>query len=309
MSSSNPNHPHEGAVRLIVGFSPRSASDTMASALAPELAKTLGRPVVLDRHMGEDGVVAARALMAAPADGRHLMIVTLGTHALSPAVAPTPPYDPVADFTPVALLMRTPLVLGIAPALPVSSVAELVALGRSRRLAFGCSAAVGAPRLAAELFGRDAGLDLRTVVYARTEQLYADLAAGRIDASFNNPMTMLPLFDEARARGIATTGRSRLPSAPALPTMEECGYADFTVDNWVGIVAPKGLPPRQAEALSAAVRAALGTPSAAQTFARLGLEVSSSGSAAEFAAYIQDQATRWAPIAPVLRAASEPPIS
>ncbi|GAA4326256.1 tripartite tricarboxylate transporter substrate binding protein [Pigmentiphaga soli] len=303
MTSSNPADRNEDAVRLIIGFSPRSASDTMASALAPELEKALDRPVVLDRHMGEDGVVAARALMDAPPDGRHLLIVTLGTHALNPAVAAVPPYDPVADFTPVALLMRTPLVLGVAPTLPVSSVAELVALGRSRRLAFGCSAAIGAPRLAAELFGRDAGLDLHAAVYARTEDLYADLAAGRIDASFNNPMTMLPLFREGRARGIATTGPARLPAAPSLPTMAECGFADFAVENWVGIVGPKGLPPARAQALSEAIRAALGTPSMARTFGRLGLDASSSAGAAEFAAYLRDQVARWAPVAPVLRAA------
>jgi tripartite-type tricarboxylate transporter receptor subunit TctC len=303
MRASSSAHRDEGAVRLIVGFSPRSASDTMASALAPELSKVLDRPVVLDRHQGEDGVIAARALMAAPADGRHLMIVTLGTHALNPAVASVAPYDPIADFTPVALLMRTPLVLGVAPTLPVSCVADLVALGRSRRLVFGCSAAVGAPRLAAQWFGRDGGLDLHAAVYDRTEELYADLAAGRIDASFNNPMTMLPLFDEGRARGIATTGRSRHPAAQSLPTLEECGFTNFAVENWVGVVAPKGLPQQDAQALSEAIRTALGTRSMAQTFVRLGLQAPSCGSATEFGAYMREQVERWASIAPILRVA------
>ncbi len=296
---------HEEALRLIVGFSPRSASDTMASALAPELSKVLGRPVVLDRHMGEDGVVAARTLMPCPPDGRHLMIVTLGTHALSPAVALIPPYDPVADFTPVALLMRTPLVLGVAATLPVTSMADLLALARTRRLTFGCSAAVGAPRLAAELFKRDANLDLHAVVYAQTEELYADLAAGRIDASFNNPMTMLPVMAKGQVRGIASTGSARLAAAPSLPTMEECGLANFVVENWVGIVAPKGLPADAAERLNQAVRTTLATPSMAATLAQLGLEApaadDASGSAAGFAAYIGSQFSRWAPVAPVLR--------
>jgi len=296
---------NDQAVRLIVGFSPRSASDTMASAVAPELAKVLGRPVVLDRHMGEDGVVAARTLMPCTADGSHLMVVTLGTHALSPAVATTPPYHPVADFTPVALLMRTPLVLGVATSLAVSTMAELIALGRTRRLTFGCSAAVGAPRLAAELFKRDANLDLRAVVYAQTEELYADLAAGRIDASFNNPMTMLPVMAEGQVRGIASTGSARLAAAASLPTMEECGLAKFVVENWVGIVAPKGLPADAAESLNQAVRTTLTTASMAAALAQLGLEApaadDASGSAAGFAAYIGSQFSRWAPVAPVLR--------
>ena len=296
---------NEHAVRLIVGFSPRSASDTMASALAPELAKVLGRPVVLDRHMGEDGVVAARTLMPCPPDGLHLMIVTLGTHALSPAVALSPPYDPVADFTPVALLMRTPLVLGVASSLPVSSMADLLALGRTRPLTFGCSAAVGAPRLAAELFKRDAHLDLHAVVYAQTERLYADLSAGRIDASFNNPMTMLPFIAKGQLRGIASTGSARLAADASLPTMEECGLADFVVENWVGVVAPKGLTADAAESLNRAVREALATPSMAVTLAQLGLEAPAKdvtfSSAAGFAAYIGDQSSRWAPVAPLLR--------
>jgi tripartite-type tricarboxylate transporter receptor subunit TctC len=286
-----------GPIRLIVGFSPTSASDLLARALAPELSRVLGQPVSLERHDGAEGVRAARVLMDSVPDGRSLLIATLGSLVLNPGLVADLPYHPLRDFTPVALLMRAPLVLGVHPGLGIGCVAELVERARENpgQLRFGCSAVAGAPRLAGELFRRMAQVDMGPATYRETETLYSDLIASRIAFSFNNPMTMLPLIDRGQVTGIAVTGRERCRAAPNLPTMEQCGFAQFEVVNWVGVVAPAGLAPERTMRLNDAIRDALGSPSLQAELTRQGVEVPSD-TPAEFAEHIGRETARWAPV-------------
>jgi tripartite-type tricarboxylate transporter receptor subunit TctC len=296
-----------GPIRLIVGFSQGSASDTLATAVAPELARVLGQTVTIERHAGADGVLAARALIASAADGHTLLVATLGSHALNPSLVPDLPYHPLKDFTPIALLMRAPLVLGTYPGLRVASVAALIARARQNPggLSFGCSALAGAPRLAAELFCRSTNVRARAAVYGETEELYADLVVGRIDFTFNNPMTMLPRIASGQVTGLAVTGRERCSAAPNLPTMPESGLAGFEVTNWVGIVGPAGLPPERAAHLNAAVRAALASPTLSDRLVRLGVAIPSD-TPDKFAAHIARELARWTPVLQAMKANQNP---
>jgi tripartite-type tricarboxylate transporter receptor subunit TctC len=296
-----------GPIRLIVGFSQGSASDTLACAVAPELARALGQTVTIDRRVGAEGVLAARALMASAADGHTLLVATLGSHALNPSLVPDLPYHPLDDFTPIALLMRAPLVLGACAGLPVGSVAALIARARQNpgQLSYGCSALAGAPRLAGELFCRSADIRVRATVYRETEQLYADLVAGRIDFTFNNPMTMLPRIAAGQVTGLAVTGRERSGAAPNLPAMQECGLPGFEVTNWVGIVGPAGLAAPRAVQLNAAIRTSLAAPSIGDELTRLGVAIPSD-TPNEFAAHIARELARWAPVLREMRGDQNP---
>ncbi|NLS06082.1 tripartite tricarboxylate transporter substrate binding protein [Rhizobium sp. P32RR-XVIII] len=287
-------------IRLVIGFSPGSASDTLAQIVAPELKRVTGRPIEIERLPGEDGAIAGRALMGRPADGGHLMIVTLGTHALLPNIRQCG-YDPITDFSPIACLARAPLVLGVSQSLATVSLTAFVDYARSarRRIRFGVSAAVGAPRLGAELFREQSGLDIEVVIYAHTRTLYDDLVAGRIEASFNNPMTMLPLCAAGKVTALAATGAVRCPAAPQVPTMRECGFPDFQVENWVGLVAPARLPRETAIALNQAVRDVLADDRIRQSFNEQGM-TGPLESADEFGRYMRDEVVRWAPMARVL---------
>ena len=211
--------PRHQPLRLLVGFSARSASDDLARALAPELAHALDRPVRVELMPGEAGARAARATMASPPDGSTLMVATFGTHAINPNVTPDLGYDALVDFAPVTLATRSPMILAVHPSVPAGTVPALIALAARTRLTFGSSSTASAPYLATALFQRLAGITMEHVPYADTRVLYDDLVAGRLDLSINNVMTMLPLVRAGLARALAVTTAERLTALPTTPTL------------------------------------------------------------------------------------------
>lgn len=289
-------------MRLLVGFPAGGASHTVARLLAPELARELGRPVAVESHPGEDGARAARLVAAAAPDGSTLFVATLGTHAIAPQLG-APPYDARADFAPVALLARSPLVLVVWSGLAARTVPELIAAARAAPAALGCgsSALRGAPRLAAALFERMAGIEFAHARYERTPDLYADLGAGRIALSFNNVMSALPRCAHGELRALALTARARSRAAPELPTVAESGLAGYEVSNWFGIVAPAGTPAAALDRLASACARALRSRRVGDEFARYGVEAGDD-SRERFAAFLERERARWAPLAARLAA-------
>jgi tripartite-type tricarboxylate transporter receptor subunit TctC len=283
-------------VRLIIGFSPGSASDQIARTIVPALSRVLGRHVRIDPHPGGNGVPAATLAARAPGDGSTLFVATLGTHALAPHVDPMLPYSPTRDFAPVSLVSRSPLVFARGPAIGVQSVRELIDFARSHpnALTYGTSAVGGAPHLAAELFQHMAHVELRHVRYDATERLYDDLEAGRISVSFNNAMSMLPRVASGRLTGLAVTSAEPSTAAPELPTMGET-VPGYEVTNWVGLVAPASTPHANAAALSAAVSEALRDRGVADALREAGV-VACGSSPAAFGAFIRSEIERWRPI-------------
>lgn len=281
---------------LVVGFSPGSASDIVAQALAPALARVRGTEVRIDRRMGADGTRAATAVAIAPPDGTALLVATLGTHALAPLVRATA-YDPIVDFVPVCLLAQAPLVLARARGACTETVAALIAQARAApgRLAYGSSATGGAPHLAAALFADMAGIELVHRQYERTEALYADLEVGRIDLTFNNAMSMVPRIRAGTVRALAVTGPRRSAVLPHLPTVAESGLQGYAVTNWLGLVAPRGTPPTLADALAAEVDAAIRDAGLAAQFAAVGVDLVVSTPAA-MAAHLVAERARWTPL-------------
>ena len=241
-------------LKLVLGFSRGSASHHAAEAVAPFLARALGREIEFVWVAGESGARAARFVAGSAANGDTLLIATLGTHAILPNTRADCGYDPVADFAPVALLIRAPLILGIHPGLGVRTLHDLIALARSASapLSFGSSAEGGAPHLAGALFASMAGIPLHHAVYNDTRQLYEDLTAGRIPLTFNNAASMTPFLNSGAVVGLAVTGNARLAECPALPTMAEAGVPGYALTNWVALLAPAGTSPGILAALSRA---------------------------------------------------------
>ncbi len=281
------------AVRLVLGFSPGSASDNVARAIAPGLAAHLGRPVELARHPGSSGAIAARLVAAAPSDGRTLLMATLGTHALVPAIDPACGYHPLEDFSPILLLLSAPLILAVPRSAGIDSVAALINAARTTDppLAYGSSAFGGAPHLAAELFAHQAGVRLRHARYSDTRELYADLVAGRIGLTFNNVMSMLPLIRERRVVPLGTTGARPHPMLPDVAPIADAGLKDYAVTNWLGIVGPARLP----SATIAEVGAALAA-SARDIAATTGSSDIRASSAEAFAELIRSELQHWTPV-------------
>jgi putative tricarboxylic transport membrane protein len=279
-------------VRLVLGFSPGSASDEIARALVPAWAARLGCTVTIELRPGANGAKAAREVAASAPDGHTLFMATLGTHALAPHLPERVGYDPLRDFVPVSLIARSPLVLACHAGVPASSTRELIDLARADpgALTYGTSAIGGAPHLAAELFQAMAGVVMRHVRYDTTEQLYEDLEAGMISLSFNNIMSMLRHCRNGQLRAVAVSGATRSTVAPELPTIAESGVPGYEISNWLGIVAPRGTP----DHLVAALRDALAGVSLPQ-LSGAGVEYRPS-TPQEFGQFIAREIERWGPV-------------
>jgi tripartite-type tricarboxylate transporter receptor subunit TctC len=297
------------ALRLIIGFSPGSASDQIARTIAPGLSRILGRPVHIEPHPGGNGAPAAALAAGAPGDGNTLFVATLGTHALAPHLDPGLPYSPTRDFAPVSLVSRSPLVLARGPALDVNTVRELIdfAQAHPNAITYGTSAIGGAPHLAAELFQHMAGVELRHVRYDETERLYDDLEAGRVSLTFNNAMSAIPRSRSGRVMALAVTSGEPIAAAPALEPVAQT-LPGYEVTNWVGLVAPVTTPRRAVDALSRAVAAAVREPSVAHVFADSGV-LACGSSPEEFGAFIQNETARWGPIVARFKETKEDPTS
>ncbi|HTD91889.1 MAG TPA: tripartite tricarboxylate transporter substrate-binding protein [Burkholderiales bacterium] len=285
------------ALRLIVGFSPGSASDDIANLIAAPLGAQLGRAVTIERIAGDSGTLGAQAAALSAADGNTLFIATLGTHALAPHVRKQLPYDVLRDFTPVSLLTQSPMLLACNPALPVRDAQQFIAYARAHPevLAYGTSAIGGAPHLACELFQSITGVQLHHSRYEETQKLYADLEAGRIALSFNNIMSMLPRCNSGKLRALGVTSFQRLQVAPHIPTLAECGVQQCEVSNWVGLVAPAGTPAAMVDNMAKAAASTMNSNTVAATLNAAG--VTPCGTMpAEFARFIASELNRWKPV-------------
>ena len=284
-------------LRIIVGFSPGSASDDIANLIAAPLAAQLGRQVVIERIAGESGTLGAQAAATSAPDGNTLFVATLGTHALAPHARANLPYDALRDFAPVSLLTQSPMLLACHPSLPAANVNEFIAYARANpgALAYGTSAIGGAPHLAAELFQSVTGVALRHARYDETQKLYADLETGRIALSFNNILSMLPRCASGKLRALGVTSAQRSPVAPNIPTLAECGVQGCEVSNWLGLVAPRGTPAALVDTLSQAAAEAINGRDVAAALITAGISPMGS-SALAFERFIAAELNRWRPV-------------
>lgn len=289
------------SLRIIIGFSPGSASDDIANLIAEPLSAALNRLVVIDRMPGDNGAHAARAVADATPDGNTLFVATLGTHALAPHVRNDLPYHPLQDFAPVSLLAQSPMLLACHPSLSTHNIAEFIAYARAHpnEVTYGTSAVGGAPHLAAELFQTTAHIEMRHVRYDQTQQLYADLENGRIMTSFNNVISMLPRCGDGKRHGklraLGVSASTRCAVAADIPTIAESGLAGYEVSNWLGLVAPRATPTDIVQSIHRAAAAAMRTEPVTDTLQRAG--VTPRGSTPEdFADFLARELNRWKPV-------------
>lgn len=244
---------------------------------------------------GENGTLAAERLARAAPDGQTLGIA-VPTHVIGSLLDDPPRYDPIADFAPVALFARNPLVLAVSNALGVNSLQAFIAIAKSRpgELTYGASAVGGGPHLAALLFCDKAGIQLHMRVYSETNTLYEDLTAGRIALTFNNTMSALPLAQAGKLTILGSTTLTRSPANPALRTLAETALPGYDIGSWVGLLAPAATPEAIVSRINAAVTRTVGTPAVRQQLQALGIEPVSE-MPGYFATHLRSEWARWAP--------------
>src|SRR6266566_8414027 len=249
-------------VTLVVAFTPGGASDVLARILGRKLEQILGQPFVIDNRPGAGGNVAAEAVAHAAPDGYTLLAGNNAIRATNAALYKKINFDPEADFAPIGLIGSQANILVVNPALPVKSMAELIALAKANpgKLNFASSGHGLAAHLAGELFKAEAGIDLVHVPYKGAAPALQDVIAGHVQMMFATASSVVPHIQEGTVRPLAVATLKRTTVLPDIPTMDELGLKGFDATTWHGLVAPTRTPKEVVAALHRATAQALNDP-------------------------------------------------
>ena len=236
------NYP-DRPIKLVMPYAPGGIIDLVGRQLAQHLADALGQPVVPENRPGAGGMLGTGVVAHAPPDGYTLVIMDPAI-VINPTLQPSVPYDLFKQLVTVSIVTSSPEVLVVAPQLPVKNLADLIAYGKQNpgKLNF-ASAGVGTtPHLAAELFKQRAGVEATHVPYRGIGQSFPDMMTDKVQFAFSSIAGALPFTQDNRVRALATTGTKRSPTYPDLPTVDEAGLQGFSIDLWLGVFAPTGMP-------------------------------------------------------------------
>ncbi len=265
----------EKPVNVIVGFAPGGTNDILARLVSSELEKRLGQTFIVENKPGANSMISANYVKAAPNDGYTLLVISSGGLTVNPAVYKPGrlTYDPVKDFTPVALLAKFPLVITTGPKLKdVKSVSELIELQKSQNTPLTHGVATSTFQLAAELMASMAGVQFTHVPYRGSGPVVVDLTGGQIDLAFLDSAAVIPSVQAGRLHALAVTTKERSPVLPDVPTVAESGLAGYDVPIWSALVAPAGTPPEVVSKLNAALADILKDPEIQKRYHQLGMD-------------------------------------
>lgn len=287
-----------GPIRIVVGFPPGGGADALARVVAQKLAVVWNQPVVVENKAGASGTLAAEYVAQQPSDGSTLLLTTINSHALAPAVFPKLRYHAERDFVPVALLGLTPNLLIASPAQGAKTVKDIVALCKAQpgRVTFGSAGPGTAQHFALELFKLRAKIDALHVPYKGSGPLLTDLMGGQIQYSFETMAAATPHVNSGRVIAIAQTRGKRVKAYPNVPTMQEQGFDKFETMNWYGISGPGKLPAPLARKMNQDINTVLAMAEVQEKFDTFGVE-DGGGSVEKFSQLVQTELSKWAKVA------------
>ena len=288
-----PNKP----IKMVVPFSAGGTTDILARAVAAELQKAFGQPVVVENKAGAGGNIGSDFVAKAPPDGYTLLMGTVGTHAINVALYPKMPYDAVKDFVPISLVAGVPNVLVAAPGFAVNSVKDLIDLAKKSpdKTTFASSGNGTSIHLSGELFKQLAGVQMTHIPYKGSSAALPDVMSGQVNVMFDNAPSVMPQIKGGKLKAIAVTSSMRSPALPNVPTIAESGLPGFEASSWFGVLAPAATPKDIVDKLSQTIAKAVQSTEFKERLAAQGAE-GVGNTSEQFTAHIKAEIDKWAKV-------------
>jgi tripartite-type tricarboxylate transporter receptor subunit TctC len=284
-------------VRIIVGFAAGGTADLIARVVAEKLKDSIGQPVIVDNRPGAIGRIAAEAVKNALPDGATIMVMPIGPMAVVPHVYKDIPYDPVRDFTPIALGATFQFAIAAGPASGAKNWAEFVAWARANpgKASYATSGAGSLPHFFGVLLGRGIGVEMVHVPYKGSAAYINDLLGGQVPAAVDAIADLTELHRAGRVTILASSGAQRSTALPEVPTFAELGVRNVAAMGWFGFFAPAKTPKPIVDALNRVINKALQAPDVVERLSKLGMDPAT-GTPEEFAKIVASDYAKWGPV-------------
>jgi tripartite-type tricarboxylate transporter receptor subunit TctC len=263
-------------VTLVVPVAPGGILDTVARMIATDMAKHLeGQAVVVDNKPGASGNIGAAHVAKSAPDGHTLLVGYSMFHVGNPSMFKDLAWDPLRDFSSVAMVAVSPHVVAVHPSVPAQTLQELVALAKREpgKLNYASPGSGSVPHVGMELFKQQAGIEIVHVPYKGAGPMMQDVVGGAVQVTIATPPSILGFVQSGRVRALAVAAKDRHPLLPSVPTTREAGYPDFELEAWVALFAPAGTPPEVIAKLTAATQEALKSPAVVERARATGMTI------------------------------------
>jgi tripartite-type tricarboxylate transporter receptor subunit TctC len=282
-------------VRIVVAFPAGGGTDIVARVLGQKLTEYWGQQVLVDNRAGASGTIGTEFAARAAPDGHTMFMGTMGNLTVNKHLFPKMAVDPVRDFAPLSQVVAVHFVMVAHPSVPAQNVKDVIALAKRQpgQMTYGSSGAGGAPHLAGELLNKMAGIDIAHIPYKGSAISMQDLLGGQIMFSFDSLLQYLPQIKTGKVKAIGMLGKTRSPTLPAVPTIDESGVPGYDLTNWFGLVLPAGTSPELIRRIQADVQKALAVPEVRDKLTAMGATVVGS-SPEQFGAYLRAESDKWA---------------
>lgn len=258
-------------IRVFCPFGAGTSTDLLARAVARGMADNNGVNVIVDNRVGADGVIGMQAAKTAPGDGYNMVFTSLSTQVVNPHTFRQLPYDPTADFIPLAGLAKTPLMMNLGSSVPFRTAREFIAAAKANPGKYTFGSGTTTTRLVGEILQQSAGIELLNVPYKALTDAMTNLAGGQIDLVLVDPATAGAFYKQG-VRPVATTSASRASQYPDVPTLQEEGVAGFEVVGWFAAYFPAKTPPAMVAAMREMLGNALKTKHVADVYSTFAME-------------------------------------
>ena len=283
------------AIRLLVPFAPGGGNDTLARIFGQKMSEAWGQQVIIDNRPGAGTTIATALAARATPDGYTLLLSSIASHAVSPNLYRDPGYDPIKDFTPIAMLGIAPVVMGVNVNVPAKSVAELIKLAKAKPGNFKyASGGVGSVmHTSAMVFSQVAGVEMLHVPYKGAGPGYVALLGQEVDLAIDTTAALLPLVRSGKVRGLAVARKTRLPDMPDLPTFAEAGLPAYEANGWYSIHGPAGMPPAVAIKLNREIVRISNLPDVQERLRQLSTETVAYNTPEQLTAFVRSELAKY----------------